>query len=62
MGRGDSVENEESQDNSYTKETYTEGEDTTIPLNDGNIEDWEHVLSDDQIEDGIAADGEGIYD
>lgn len=61
-GRGDIPENEAAQDTSWTKETYTEGEDTTIPLNDGNIEDWDHILDEDQIEDGVAADGEGIYD
>ena len=50
------------QDSSWTKETYTEKEDTTIPLNDGNIDDWDHILDEDQIEEGVAADGEGIYD
>lgn len=61
-GRGDVVKQQPPQETSWTKETYTEGEDTTIPLNDGNIEDWDHILDEDQIEDGVAADGEGIYD
>ncbi|MGO2083896.1 hypothetical protein [Vagococcus sp.] len=61
-GRGDVVKQQSPQETSWTKETYTEGEDTTIPLNDGNIEDWDHILDEDQIEDGVAADGEGIYD
>lgn len=62
MGQGNTSAKESSPDTSWTKETYTEGEDTTIPLNDGNIEDWDHILDEDQIEDGVAADGEGIYD
>ncbi|MBO0477242.1 hypothetical protein DOK76_09165 [Vagococcus sp. DIV0080] len=60
-GRGDVSSNQQNK-NTYKKETYVKGEDTTIPINDGNIEDWEHILDADQIEDGIAADGEGIYD
>ncbi|MGX4686894.1 hypothetical protein JNUCC83_08325 [Vagococcus sp. JNUCC 83] len=62
MGQGNASEKESSPYTSWIKETYEEGEDTTIPLNDGNIEDWDHILDEEEIENGIAADGEGIYD
>lgn len=62
-GRDDTAASKEvKNETSWTKETYTEGEDTTIPINDGNIEDWEHILDDWEIEEGIMLDGEGIYD
>ncbi|MFW7364326.1 hypothetical protein [Vagococcus fluvialis] len=43
-------------------ETYQEEEDSVIPINDGNIDDWDHILDDWELEEGIAEDGEGIYD
>ena len=31
-----------------------------VPINDGNIGDWEHLLDEGDIEDGLHADGRGI--
>ncbi|MDT2866481.1 hypothetical protein [Vagococcus carniphilus] len=63
MGQGDVTSEEKAETNSsWSGESYTEGEDTTIPINDGNIDDWDHILDDWELEEGIAEDGEGIYD
>lgn len=63
-GRGDisPVQESEKQETTWSKETYVKGEDTVIPINDGNIDDWDHILDDWELEEGIAEDGEGIYD
>ncbi len=61
IGKGSPVD-KTSSSNATQSETYLEREDTAIPINDGNIDDWEHILDEDQIEEGIAIDGEGIYD